>query len=387
MTKIHTAFDNFKKNISGFSKDIRQDKRKMILSVLSLLTILLIAYIMRHNYHWYDNSIVKITEVKNTFNHKEPIDKWTSESYYDQDLVGTIMNGNHKGQTIHLTNQYASSQVYSEKYNKSDEVFVEITQEKPILTGRITKLKRDKYLVIPFSILILGSILILSKKGFFTILSLFINMGIFYWAIKMYTQGTDLLVVTRYMMILFAVISLFLISGFHLKTLAAIVSTLMTVGVMTLVIHLFVKYSTDIDYAYMDYVFSPKNLQAIFISQLLIAGLGAVMDIAIMMATLIDELLTKNPKISLSALWKSGRELGYDVMGAMINVMLFTYLCGSIPLIALKMKMDIKLSTIITYHMPMEIYRFFLGGIGIMLAIPVSLVTTLFILKKGAKKI
>ncbi len=372
-----------KKLLYEFTQSILQDKRKLSSYIILLLLITIVSLIMSHNYKWYDKPIVKITAVENSFSHANSVDDWSKERYYDQRLIGLIMNGTHKGKEVFIQNQYSSSGIYDERYKVSDEVFASIsTGEKNILTGTITGLKRDKYLALPFFILLVAILLVIRKKGILTILSLFTNIFIFWYALKLYEQGTNLLILSRYMMIFFTTLSLLLISGVKVKTFAAIFSTLATVGIISLLFKLVMTYSNGVDYAYMDYILNPNNLDDIFESQLLIGGLGAIMDISISMAAMINELLTKDKHIGFIALWKSGRELGHDIMGTMINVMLFTFLCGSIPMIILEMEMNIRLYTIVSFHMTFEIYRFLLGGIGIMIAVPISLVISTFLLKK-----
>lgn len=371
------------KNYFFISKQfIFKNKKKTAICSSMVFLLLLVAIVMDNNYNWYDKTIVTIETENHRLIREVETSQGLKEFYYEQTLTGKIMNGPLKGEMLTMTNAYTSSGVFDEQYKVSDEVFVELEETQP-LTGRIDNLKRDKYLIIPFSILLILMLLLIRKKSIFTIISLTINVFIFYYALVLYEKGLDLLLISQYMMVIFTVLSLVLISGFRKKTLAAIIGTLITISIMALVINLFVRYSNDLDFSYMAYIFSPNNLDVIFKAQLLIAGLGAVMDIAIMMATMVNELVTKNPMISFKDLWLSGRELGYDVMGAMINVMLFTYFCGSIPMIVLKMKMEIRLSTIVLYHMPMELYRFLFGGIGLMMAIPISLLVSIALLKKG----
>jgi len=376
-------FNQGRKNYFSILKQlILKNKKKTALYSAMVFVIIMVAFVMGNNYNWYDKTIVRIETETHTIVQEVETNQGLKEVYYEQTLRGKIMNGPLKGEMLMMNNTYTSSGVFDEQYNVSDEVFVEIQDTQP-LTGRIDNLKRDKYLVIPFSILLVLMLLLIRKKSIFTILSLMINVFIFYYALDLYERGIDLLLISQYMMVVFTVLSLVLISGFRKKTLAAILATLMTITIMAFVINLFVRYSNDLDFSYMAYIFSPNNLDVIFKAQLLIAGLGAIMDIAIMMATMVNELVTKNPMISYKDLWHSGRELGYDVMGAMINVMLFTYFCGSIPMIVLKMKMEIRLSTIVLYHMPMELYRFLFGGLGLMIAIPISLLVSIALLKKG----
>jgi uncharacterized membrane protein len=173
------------------------------------------------------------------------------------------------------------------------------------------------------------------------------------------------------------------IGGFRKKTFVAILSTLISLGFTILLFKIVMFYTDGVDYAFMEYIASPSDLPEIFMSQILIGGLGAIMDVAITEAATISELTAQNAEISVKELLKSGREVGHDIMGTMINVMLFTYIGGSIPLIILKMKSDVRLHTIILWHMPMEMYRFLTGSIGILLTIPVSLMVSIVLFKKS----
>ena len=146
------------------------------------------------------------------------------------------------------------------------------------------------------------------------------------------------------------------------------------------------EYGGEIDYAALDYVAGGQDLESIFIASVAIAGLGAVMDVAVSIAAALNELILKDPGISVKSLARSGREIGHDIMGTMINVLLFTYICGLIPLMIMKMKNEVSLLTIVRLQIPFEISRFLIGGIGIVLAIPVSIALSSIILKIGRKK-
>ena len=112
----------------------------------------------------------------------------------------------------------------------------------------------------------------------------------------------------------------------------------------------------------------------IFISELLVGGLGAIMDISITMSSSMSELIEKDSEISFAALKKSGVEIGKDVMGTMTNVLFFTYVCGCIPLIVLAMRNDTRLSDIMKNYLNLEIVRSFVGSIGIVVTIPIAII-------------
>ena len=80
-------------------------------------------------------------------------------------------------------------------------------------------------------------------------------------------------------------------------------------------------------------------------------------------------------------------KLGYDIMGTMINVLLFVFGCGLIPMCLIRMNNSVRFVTIIKLHIPCELCRFFVESIGIVLAIPVSIIITSVMMKMSVKKV
>lgn len=170
--------------------------------------------------------------------------------------------------------------------------------------------------------------------------------------------------------------------GFHRKTLATIVATLISVGVTMYIAAIVVYHNKSMDYAMMEYLIMPNDAAKIFMGELLIGCLGAIMDVAITMASSVWEMQEQKADITRREIFQSGREIGSDIMGTMINVLLFTYICGGIPFFILAMKNGISMLTILNVYLPFELIRFLIGSIGILFAIPLSIGTSLIILWK-----
>ena len=73
-------------------------------------------------------------------------------------------------------------------------------------------------------------------------------------------------------------------------------------------------------------------------------------------------------------------------MGTMINVLMFVFGCGLIPMCLIRMNNSVRFVTIIKLHIPCEICRFLIESIGIVLSIPVSILITSAVMKISAKK-
>ncbi|SCP98347.1 YibE/F family protein [Anaerobium acetethylicum] len=359
-------------------------KKNLILYV-SVFVLLLGANIFTfHNHSFYNNPIVRIDSADTAPSNSASKSSNSEESLYDQVLEGRIMNSVYKGQTIILKNSFFSSELYQDSFSKGDEVFITLnSQGSTSLSGTITGLKRDKYVVLLLSALLMLLVFLEKRKGLLTMISLFLNITVFYSLLTWYQDGTDILTVCILASLFFTLFSLTFLNGFSRKTLAAVLSTILSVTTTMAIFMVVMNNSREIDFAYMEYLIMPGDARAIFLSGILIGGLGSIMDIAITMSSAINEIQRKNPSVTVKALFSSGRTIGDDIMGTMINVLLFTYVCGGIPMTILLLKNDIPPANIISVYMPYEIYRFLIGSIGILLAIPVSLVISILFTKGG----
>ena len=63
---------------------------------------------------------------------------------------------------------------------------------------------------------------------------------------------------------------------------------------------------------------------------ILISALGAVMDVAMSVASTINEIHDKNTKLDTKELFKSGINVGKDMMGTMSNTLILAFAGGSI---------------------------------------------------------
>lgn len=156
-------------------------------------------------------------------------------------------------------------------------------------------------------------------------------------------------------------------------------STIITISIAILVIML-----TNWNGIHIEEIeFLLKSPKGIFLVEILIGTLGAIMDIAISIASYVNERYDLNPEIEKSELISSGMKIGQDIMGAMTNTLLFAYISGSIPMIILLIKNDYSFSYIISTSLSLEITRAITGSIGILLSIPISIYISVFLIKNN----
>ena len=65
-------------------------------------------------------------------------------------------------------------------------------------------------------------------------------------------------------------------------------------GIFDVVIH----HAEDLDYSTMEYLGSIENPDEIFHAEILISGLGAIMDVAVAIAASLSEIVEKKPEVT-----------------------------------------------------------------------------------------
>lgn len=352
----------------------------ILLSVFILASMIFV----NHNHFLYDKPLAEITAVKLIETEKIEDSFKNRDHLYSQEMKAVIKNGDLKGQSISLTNQYSDSGTYDMKYKVGNEVFVSIkASTDKTLTATIQSVKRDQYVLLVAWVFILTLLFVGRKQGFFAVVSLAVNVAILSYALDMYLNtGVSLLWICGISVVVFTIISLMLVNGINVKTFAAIIATLLGTFLSLLITFLVMEITNDNGLHYEEMQFLTKPYRMVFMAGLFIGSLGAVMDVAITLVSSIFGLYEKKPDISIKALQKSGFEIGKDIMGTMTNILFFAYISGSIPMLILYFKNASPLGFTLSMNLSLEIARALAGGIGIVITIPIGLYTAIFFINR-----
>lgn len=354
-----------------------------LIAVLCLGTVFFL--FLTHDYNRYQEPIGKVIKTAR-ISQKPVIDEHQN---HDQDtiqqVVVKLMNGPSKGQEIKIENKFTQAKIYDQEYHPGDYLFLKVdTTKQQTEVYSIKGVKRDHYLVLVGAIFVWILLLIGRGKGFFSVVSLAVNAGILSLILSIFIRSKRLSLIPYFLVavLLFSVCSLLLVAGFKRKTYAAILATIsgtllsFLIGwtVITLLNH------QGLHYEEMEFLTRPPH--DIFLSSLLIGCLGAVMDVAITISSAMAELAESNPLISPKELRDSGMSIGRDLMGTMSNVLLFSYISGSLPLLIIFLKNNMSYQYTFSFILSLEFARALVGSIGIVLTVPLAVYITLFLLKR-----
>ncbi|NKC60485.1 YibE/F family protein [Vagococcus fluvialis] len=358
-------------------------KNKLIAIVLCLF-LTSIALFCSFQFEHYKQTIGKITSVKQIDSAEQLDENGNTDTKTTQELQIQVLNNTYKDKSFILINEFTTSQINNHAYHKNDYVFIHVTETNKALSGNIIELKRDHFLIILIGIFVNLLILVTGKFGLLTFLSFIINGSLISGLLVLYRFTSSQLLVWLFMFTLpiMIALTLTLVNGWTLKTKITTVSTIIGSGITFLlgwiVISLFNH--QGLHYEEMELVTRPPHV--LFMSSLLIGSVGAVMDVSMTIVSSLLEVAHNNQSISPEDLKKAGQRIGEDIMGPMTNIMFFSYLSGSIPLVLIFLRNGMSFGYTFSIVLSLEFARALVGSIGIILAVPISIKVTQSLLTK-----
>jgi uncharacterized membrane protein len=126
--------------------------------------------------------------------------------------------------------------------------------------------------------------------------------------------------------------------------------------------------------------FPHLNLTAIFLSGIFIASSGAVMDIAMDISASMNELIQKNPNISLKEAIISGIEVGKAVIGTMTTTLLLAYSGGYTAMFMVFIAQGTPIINVLNLnYVAAEILHTIVGSFGLVTVAPFTAIVGGFI--------
>jgi uncharacterized membrane protein len=127
------------------------------------------------------------------------------------------------------------------------------------------------------------------------------------------------------------------------------------------------------------------DLTRIFLASIFIACSGAVMDLAMDVATSLEEVVAADPQLGFGGALASGLRVGRVVVGTMTTTLLLAYSGGYITLLMVFMAQNIPMESILNMNLvAAEIMTTLVGSFGLVLVAPFTAFTGAVLFTRGA---
>ena len=240
----------------------------------------------------------------------------------------------------------------------------------------------DKVLWLGAAFLIL--VLVFGRwKGVNTLLSLiFTFMYVFLIFVPAVMNGYNIYLNSTITCVFSIVVTFLLVSGPDKKTLAAISGCIfgtIVAALLTLLMSRVLMLTGFVDehsmYLTMLETEQPIDLTAIIFAAIIIGAMGAIMDVAMDIASSLYEISRHVPDISFKELSKSGMRIGRDLMGTMANTLVLAYVGSSLCSFMILLAYAGSLLQLLNREaIIVEIMQAVIGSLAILLTVPLTVV-------------
>lgn len=350
-------------------------KSNLIIIVVGILFMFLLLY---HVFGSTSQGIYSIATVKNI----QPIESEDPDSNEKTFAVELdFQSGEHKGRTMVAEHFETPGSAYNLDLKQGETILAVVEkQEGQEIVGVDEHFKSHRLMFL--SALIIVTIAVLAGvNGVKAMLALFFTLIIIFGVMaRLLLHGWSPIPLSIVCSIAIILINIVIIAGRTRKALIAGLGTLSGVvlaGIFGWLAATFLKlngYSGD-ESTFLQILNASIDLRGIMISGIIIGALGAVMDVAISIASSLLEISLANPAYDRQKLFNSGMNIGRDIIGSMVNTLILAYTGASLTLILVfaMQKEDFPLIKIMNMEfICTEVVRSLAGLFGMVLAIPIT---------------
>ena len=319
----------------------------------------------------------KVTAVLSD-NAREDFENAEGRRVGDQELELRILSGEHKDEIMTVTN-YMSA-LFNVDVQQGDRIIVRImTDENGSYYASV--FNYDRGIVLGGFLLVFFVLLAAlgGKKGLGALAGLLLTLGcIWFILIPCLLRGVPAIPVTIAVSAVSAAAGLIFLNGYSKKTFCAVcgcVGGVLVSGIAAAVVGILspmngfnmqeaenlILYGAD----------QGLKVSGLLVCGVLISALGAVMDVALGIASSVWEMREQNPDAYVGSLFRSGMQIGKDAMGTMANTLILAFAGSSLNMLILVQTYNIPfLQLINTDYIALEVVQSVAGSIGILLTVP-----------------
>ncbi len=298
-----------------------------------------------------------------------------------QELTVVVKSGRYKGETMTAYNYFGA--YYGVPVEVGDGVTLTIkTHLDGVYNATVYEFNRIPILAGVIVLFFLVVIAVGGRTGLKSLIGLsFTMVCLFVILIPLILKGMQPIPVTFIMCAYIALVCFTILGGVHRKTISAFLGTV-SGTLFAMIFGLAVQHIAKIDGLRLDdaealidlkYYGANVYIRGIMVASIIICALGAVMDVSMSISSALEEVHAANPSFDRNQLFRSGMNIGRDMVGTMTNTLILAFLGSEFILMIFFYARDLTF-----YHMfssafiAIETISGISSSIGMVLAIPLT---------------
>ena len=309
----------------------------------------------------------------------------------DQSLLVAVTSGQYRGQTLLTSN--AVGPLYGEPAASGDHVTLLISTYADG-SHNATVYEHDRSIAIGLILaaFLLVTVLVGGKTGAKSILGLAMTVAVLVLLlIPLLLKGWPTVWTVFLLCSYIAVVCFVILGGVNRKILCACLGTIAGMALATVfglgaqaLAHVNGLRISDVEpLLQLRQTGTPIGLRGLLVGGIIISSLGAVMAVAMSISSALSELKAVNPEMTLGELWKSGRNIGRDMVGTMTNTLILAFLGSGFTLMIYLYSLDLPWRELMSSsYLALEVVSGVSSAIGVILAVPVTTIIGALLLSR-----
>lgn len=303
----------------------------------------------------------------------------------EQLLLVTVRSGDYKGQQVQVYNYVGP--LYGGPLKVGDRATVLIsTYSDGTVNATVYEFDRLLPLCIVLVLFIAAAVAVGGRTGIKSLVALAVTLVcLFGVLLPSLMKGANTLLMTFIVCAYVAVVSLTIVGGVRKKTVCAMLGAVAGTA-LALLFGLLAQGLTRIDGLRIDDVEpllqlrqtgTPIGLRGLLVGGIVISALGAVMDVTMGIASSLSEVHAANPELSRRELFRSGMNIGRDMVGTMTNTLILAFLGSGFTLILYLYSLGLSSRQLLSSaYVSLEVVSGIASSVGVILSIPLTALIT-----------
>lgn len=312
----------------------------------------------------------------------------------EQLLLAEVKTGRYKGETLQVSNYVGP--LYGGSVEVGDGVTLLIsTYSDGSHTATVYEYNRTSMLVIIALAFVLVTVLVGGKVGAKSLVALAITLACLFWLlIPLLIKGAPTLLTVFLVCAYITVVTMVILSGTGRKSVCTMLGTVAGTAIALLFGLLAQKLArisgmrlADVEpLLQLRQTGTPIGLQGLLVGGIVISALGAVMDVAMSIASALTEVHTVAPQMNAKELFRSGMNIGRDMVGTMTNTLILAFLGSGFALVIYLYSLSLSPHQLLSSsYLAIEVVSGISSSIGVILSVPLTALISSVLLTKDKK--
>lgn len=313
----------------------------------------------------------------------------------EQMLTARVLTGRYAGETLLCYNYIGP--LYGVPVREGDEVVLTVsTYSGGEHRATVFEYNRIPALLILLGLFVLITVLVGGKTGLRSLVGLAVTVAVLFGVLlPLLMRGAPTILSTFLCCAYVAAVAFLLLGGLQRKTVCAALGTIagtalaMLFGLMaqSLCRVSGLRISDVEPLLQLRQTGTPIGLRGLLVAGVIVSSLGAVMDVAMSIASALDEVHAANPALGFRDLLRSGMNIGRDMVGTMTNTLILAFLGSGFTLILYLYSLGLsRYQLFSSAYVAIEVISSLSSSIGMILAIPITAVISSGLVSRGSKE-